>query len=261
MPRFGCYAHSSYAGVLAEQGYDYVELAVAELLPDRPERDAAPVVERLAALPLRPEVFDRLFPPSLRLVGDDVSLARVSDHVGVAFERARRAGGALVVWGSGPSRHVPGGYPRERAWEQLVAAGKAIAREAERVGIGVALEPLGRRYCNVVTTVDEGLALLAAIGSPALGLLADTDHMESEGDPFARLALVGHRLWHVHLAEAVRVQPGPMPGRRAFYSDLFRELKRLGYRERIALEADAFEAGVSLGAPLAMFKEWWEETR
>jgi len=257
MPRFGCYVHSSYAGALAEQGYDYVELAVAELLPGRPESEVGPVYERLAALPVRAEVFDRLFPPTLRLVGEGVDLARVADHVGVVFERVRRVGGDLVVWGSGPSRHVPGGYSRERAFEQLVATGKLIAREAERAGVGVVLEPLGRRYCNVITTVEEGLALLEAVGSRSLGMLADTDHMESEGDPFSRLGLVGNRLRHVHLAEAVRVQPGPMLRRRAFYSELFRELKRIGYRGRIALEADVLESGVPLGAPLAALEAWW----
>ena len=261
MPRFGCYVHSSYMGALAEQGYEYVELAVAELLPDRPESEVEPFYERMATLPIKPEVFDRLFLPTMPIVGEQVDLVRVADHVGTVFERARKAGGELVVWGSGPSRHVPGGFPRERAFEQLVEAGKLIAREAERAAIGVVLEPLGRRYCNIITTVEEGLALLAAVDSPSLYMLADTDHMESEGEPFSRLALVGDRLKHVHLAEACRIQPGPMPRRKALYSSLFAELKRIGYRGRIALEADAIEAGVPLGAPLSMFRDWWREAR
>lgn len=259
VPRFGIYAHSSFAGCLAEQGYDWIELAVAELKPDRPDREARPALERLAALPLRPEVFDRLFPPSMRIVGENVELGRVADHLGATFARARRLGCEWVVWGSGPSRHVERGFARERAYEQIVAAGKLIAREAEAAGVGVVLEPLGRRYCNIITTIGEGLALIADIGSPVLGLLADTDHLESEGDAFSRLADVGSRLRHVHLAEPTRVQPGPMPRRRAFYSSLFAELKRLDYRDRIAIESDVAELGQPLGDVLATFRDWWRD--
>ncbi len=259
VPRFGIYAHSSFAGCLAEQGYEWIELAAAELRPDQPESAARPDLERLAALPLKPEVFDRLFLPHQRLVGDHVDLGRIADHLGATFERARRLGGELVVWGSGPSRHVERGFPRERAYEQIVEAGRLVARMAEAAGIGVAVEPLGRRYCNIVNTMDDGLKLIADVGSPALGLLADADHLESEGTPFTRLADFGPRLKHVHLAEATRVQPGPMPQRRAFYSSLFSELKGLDYRGRIALEADVVDVGQPLGGVLAMFREWYRE--
>lgn len=258
-PRFGIYAHSSFAGCLAEQGYDWIELAVAELRPDQPDSAARPDLDRLALLPIKPEVFDRLFLPHQRLVGEDVDLGRIAAHLRATFERAKRLGGEWVVWGSGPSRHVERGFARERAYEQIVEAGRLIAREAEAAGIGVVVEPLGRRYCNIVNTVDDGLRLIADVGSPALGLLADTDHLESEGDSFARLADVAHRLKHVHLAEATRVQPGPMPGRRAFYTSLFAELKRLQYRGRIALEADVVDLGQPLGGVLATFREWYRE--
>jgi len=257
--RFGIYAHSSFAGCLSDQGYDWIELAVSELRPDQPDRVAKPDVDRLAALPLRPEVFDRLFSPSMSLVGEDVDLGRVADHLRATFERARLVGGEWVVWGSGPSRHVERGFPRRRAYEQIVEAGRLIAREAEQAGIGVVLEPLGRRYCNIVNTVDEGLRLLDDVGSPALGLLADTDHLESEGDAFGRLSDVGSRLRHVHLAEATRVQPGPMLRRRAFYASLFAELKRLGYRDRIAIEADLADIGQPLGGVLETLREWYRE--
>jgi sugar phosphate isomerase/epimerase len=259
VPRLGIYAHSSLAGYLAEQGFDWIELAVAELRPELPESAARPFLDCLEALPIRPEVFDRLFLPTMRLVGDNVDLGRIADHLGTTFSRARRLGAEWVVWGSGPSRRVERGLSRERAYDQIVEAGRLIAREAGAAGIGVVLEPLGRRYCNIVNTVEDGLRLLADIGSPALGLLADTDHLESEGDPFSRLAEVGPLLRHVHLAEASRVQPGTMPRRRAFYSSLFAELKRLGYRDRIALEADLVDIGQPLGGMLAMFKGWWRD--
>jgi hypothetical protein len=50
-----------------------------------------------------------------------------------------------------------------------------------------------------------------------------------------------------------------MPRRRAFYSSLFAELKRLDYRDRIAIESDVAELGQPLGDVLATFRDWWRD--
>jgi hypothetical protein len=103
---------------------DYVELRVGEALSplrvdDATFRERAREVERLG-LPI--EAANVFLTPPIMVVGPDADMERFRGHVAVAVERLRTVGAGVVVWGSGPTRQIPEGFPRERAWEQLRAS-------------------------------------------------------------------------------------------------------------------------------------------
>ncbi|MGD0265091.1 MAG: sugar phosphate isomerase/epimerase family protein [Candidatus Methylomirabilota bacterium] len=98
---------------------------------------------------------------------------------------------------------------REERWKRCVEGLGAVAREAERVGINVAVEILNRYESDFLTTTADGVRLCQAVGNPRLGLLLDTFHMNIEerriGDAFRVAA--GH-IVHVHTCENDRGAPG-----------------------------------------------------
>lgn len=88
--------------------------------------------------------------------------------------------------------------------------GRAAAYAAER-DVRIALEPLNRYETALIHTAAEALAFIDLVGSPALGLLLDTFHMNiEEPDPNSaiRTAAEKGRLWHIHIADSNRLAPG-----------------------------------------------------
>ena len=97
------------------------------------------------------------------------------------------------------------------ARERLIALLRAAGEEAACQGVRLALEPLNRYEADILHTAEEGLAFLAEVAHPAVGLLLDTYHVNIEerswSEPFARLLAAGV-LWHVHLGDNNRLPPG-----------------------------------------------------
>ena len=124
------------------------------------------------------------------------------------IDLAAAVGAPLVTIGGLRGRLAAGG-PRAR--ERLATVLREAAACAAARGVRLALEPLNRYESDVVNNAEEGLAFLAEVDHPALGLLLDTFHVNIEESswtqPFRRLMAAG-RLWHVHLGDNNRLPPG-----------------------------------------------------
>ena len=105
---------------------------------------------------------------------------------------------------SGESRLAPLATQAEE-WAWSVEAMQRAAREAERLGVKISVEPLNRYEAYLVTTADEALAYLAAVDSPLVGMTLDLFHAHLE-EPDIRKALlkVAPGLFHVHVADTNR---------------------------------------------------------
>jgi D-psicose/D-tagatose/L-ribulose 3-epimerase len=78
-------------------------------------------------------------------------------------------------------------------------------------GMVCAVEPLNRFEAHVLNTAEQGLAMMARVADPAVGILYDTFHAHiEEKDPLAALqsVLSAGQLAHVHIAENDRGTPG-----------------------------------------------------
>src|SRR5580698_8166497 len=69
----------------------------------------------------------------------------------------------------------PGEYKKQ--WKTVVKNVKAIAKYAEANGKMIYMEPLNRFETDFINTCDQGLKMIADVGSPALKLHLDTFHM------------------------------------------------------------------------------------
>ncbi len=105
---------------------------------------------------------------------------------------------------SGETRLAPIGT-RSEEWAWSVAAMQEAAREAERFGVTISVEPLNRYEAYLVTNADEALGYVAAVDSPWVGMTLDLFHAHLE-EPDIRKAIrkAGPRLLHLHVADTNR---------------------------------------------------------
>jgi sugar phosphate isomerase/epimerase len=117
-------------------------------------------------------------------------------------------GAPLVTIGSFRGRVSRAGRNGREQLAEILWTG---AEHARREGVRLALEPANRYEMNAINNVSEGLAFLAEVGHPALGLLLDTFHVNIEEsswtEPFGA-ALAAQKLWHVHIGDNNRLAPG-----------------------------------------------------
>ncbi|HZP82316.1 MAG TPA: sugar phosphate isomerase/epimerase family protein [Chthonomonadaceae bacterium] len=246
--RFGVCASPAQARLLADAGYDYIELAAGnDLLPE--EDDAAWAEKRRAieALPLLPETFN-LFVRGLKIVGPEADSTRLRRYVERILARAAQVGGQIIVFGSGGARNIPDGFPQEQAQRQIETFLGYCADASDRTGVVVAIEPLRRVESNILNLVSEGAALARRIARPGVRALADTFHMEAENEPLSVLAASADVLAHTHTADTGRLAPGT-----GSYDHIafFRALRAAHYDARLSIECGWKDFAAEIGPALA----------
>jgi D-psicose/D-tagatose/L-ribulose 3-epimerase len=122
-------------------------------------------------------------------------------------------------------------------WDWSVAAMQQAAREAERLGVRIAVEPLNRYEAYLVTSAEAGLAYVRAVGSPWVGLTLDLFHANvEEPDIGASIVAAGAALWHVQVADSNRQGLGR--GHLDVAAAL-RALRQIGYAGALVVEVMA----------------------
>jgi D-psicose/D-tagatose/L-ribulose 3-epimerase len=124
---------------------------------------------------------------------------------------------------------------RKAQWKLVVGHLKKICRYAERKGKKMALEPLNRFETDFINTCDQGLRMVKDVGSPALGLLLDTFHMNIEEKDTARALLrAGKSLVHFHACGCDRGTPG---SDHIDWKSIAAALKKIGYQRDVVIES------------------------
>jgi len=109
--------------------------------------------------------------------------------------------GAPLVFAGRPPAPVDAAM-RERRIGWVVDGLKKAAKRAADNGIVFGLEPLNRFETDIANTTEHALALVDAVGSPALGAMLDTFHMNMEDrDIAAAIRKAGKRMVHFQANE------------------------------------------------------------
>ncbi|MCD6289749.1 MAG: sugar phosphate isomerase/epimerase [Anaerolineae bacterium] len=255
--RFGCCTGVENAQRLADVGYDFIELSVTgSLQPEASDEEWASTRVAIEALPLRPAAFNIMLPREIKVTGPAVDAERIQSYVQTAFQRATTLGGEVIVFGSGGSRNVPDGFPRERAWEQLIQFVQWAGDAAQSAGMILAIEPLNQGECNIINSVTEALRLARDADHPAVKVLADLYHIMVESESINDVIAAGDMLAHVHVADTGRRYPGSgsYP-----YSEFLSALKAIGYDQRISVECRWRDFATESQAAVAFLRERWEK--
>lgn len=231
--RFGVCTEIAHAPVLAQAGYDYIELSVAgDLIPEADEAEWRVRRRAIEAMPLHPEAFNS-FVRTARIIGPEADFALLRRYVDTALTRAAQVGGHVIVFGSGGARSIPEGFPPAEAERQLTDFLHLCADASDRTGVIVVIEPLWRAESNFIYRVREGAEWARRIGRAGVRCLADTFHMEQENEPLSVLRECADVLAHVHTADTGRLAPGT--GHYDHHA-LFQMLLTAGYDRRLSIE-------------------------
>lgn len=288
--RFGCCGSLVAAGPdrtgvevverLAEYGYDYIELPLAEMMALDGGAFRA-LRARVEASGLRCEACNNFFPGKIRLTGPETDPAGIREYYLRALDRAAELGAQVVVFGSAGAKRVPDGFPMERAWEQVLEVTRGAGAEAARRGITIAIEPVRRPDCNIINTFEEGVFMAQQAGMDSVKVLVDIYHLECEREsPNAVRRWGAEYLRHVHFSnpaipeidgvvapENIRAMFEGELDRRGWwrtwpsfpeewdYVPFIQALKGCGYDGRVSIEAPVKDFDGQARRTLAFLKE------
>jgi sugar phosphate isomerase/epimerase len=233
-------------------GFDYYEPAVAAIaaLSDQEFSDFA---ARVAKSHIKCECFNS-FIRTLVVVGPSVDNDALTAYVKSSLDRCHALGGTIVVWGSAGSRNVPEGFPRERAWQQMVDFLRVAGPLAQARNIVLAIEPLRKQESNIVNTGAEAFRLVREVNHPNVKMIIDYYHLAQEHEDPQILETARDAIVHLHFANpAGRVWPKD-PSEDPGYAAFFAMVKKTGFRGGLSVEGrGTFEADAA--ASLAFFRK------
>lgn len=110
-----------------------------------------------------------------------------------------------------------------------------LAKQAEKQGVVLALEPLNRFETDFINTVDQALEMINAVGNKALKIHLDTFHMNiEEKNQAAAILRAGVHLGHFHACGSDRGTPG---GDAIDWTGIKSSLKKIGYQGDLVIES------------------------
>ena len=220
----------------AKCGFDYIEPAAAEIAAMSDDEFRA-FADKVLAMPIRCDAFNSAIRrPDLKVVGDSVSLPAVQKYLELCLPRCRRLGASVVVWGSAGSRNVPGGFARERAWQQIAEFLRMAGEVARKHDIVFAIEPLRRKESNILNTGAESLEMVRKVNHPNIKMIIDYYHLREENEDPQIMETARREMVHLHFANPHgRFWPRDL-SEDDHYAAFFQYLKKTGYSGGISIE-------------------------
>jgi sugar phosphate isomerase/epimerase len=119
----------------------------------------------------------------------------------------------------------------------------SVADHAQRRGIKILIEPLGKRTTDVVNTLAEALELAKQVNHPAIQIMFDFNNTVDETEPFDVLLRMYYKyIHHIHVQEIGGKHLGTGTAVND-YVKAFQTLKDLRYNKWISLEVFDFSPG------------------
>lgn len=227
---------------LAELGFDYVDLPMAQMMAMDDAAFQTHVRTPLAASGLPCVCVNNLFPAHIRLTGPDADPDAALSYCKKAFERAQALGAVRAVFGSSGARNVPFGWPRDRAEGQLAELLRELSPLAAAYGITFVIEPLNRGESNILTGIADSMCLYRTVSRENVCMLVDFYHMSLSGEDASDIAAVRGALRHVHIARPLG-RGLPCNGDGEDYPAFLSALRGIGYDAEISIEAYVPEGG------------------
>ena len=189
-------------------GFDIIELPIEQ--PG--DWDPARTAELTAAAGLGTTTCAVMTPDRDLTTTDRATTAATQAYLRRCIEMAAAVGSPVVagpiyapvarLWQLGPD-------DRKQTIARLVEALRSVADHADRHQVHLALEPLNRYETSLINTVEQAMEVVDGVGSPALGVLLDTFHMNiEEKDPAAATRLAAGHIAHVQACGTDRGTPG-----------------------------------------------------
>jgi sugar phosphate isomerase/epimerase len=125
----------------------------------------------------------------------------------IQLAQAMKTDCLLIVTGDIGSFH----RTLEQARQIVIEALKELAPAAQQAGVRLAIEPINQRYpgYTFLHDIPSTLDIVEAVGSPAVGLFFDTDHLYESPNLFKDIEAAGEKIFCVHIND---MPAKPRPG-------------------------------------------------
>jgi len=238
------------------QTYDYIEPALSKAVALSPEALAA-ARRDVQVSGIRVETMNWFLPGGdIKLTGPAVDREQVRAYLEKSLALAESFGAKVIVFGSPGARTVPDGFPHEKAWAQLVdflrLAGQVV--KTRGYGMVIGIEALRKPETNIVNSVAEALRLAREVNDPRVRLNVDFYHLAFENEDPDVVLQAGPLIAHVQISDPVqRGFPRDDAGEPR-YRRFFENLRKVGYRGRISVEAESKDLSGDCGPALQFLK-------
>ena len=161
-------------------GFDYFETAFRDL-PKMSDEDFQKALDTVKEVGLPVLRANGLFFNEQHFFGDDkMTEEEIIAFLDKGFQRAKKIGIEIVVWGAGPTRKYPDTMTYEEAMQTIFKYGNIIADFSKKYDIPIAIEPLCKNETNIFNTVKESCEYIRELNRPEIKVLADSYHMMAE---------------------------------------------------------------------------------
>ena len=160
------------------------------------------------------------------------SCVEIANGLGATIVGGPLYGAPLVFAGRAPAPVSED--ERKRRIDRVVSGLQTAGRVAQDGGVVFAVEPLNRFETDIANTTKHGLAIVEAVGSPAVGVMLDTFHMNMEEfDMPDAIRRAGKRMVHFQANENNR---GFVGSGHVDWPAIARALRDVSYQGPITLE-------------------------
>ncbi len=151
-------------------------------------------------------------------------------------------GGDLMVLGSPQQRNFPTSQTMKSAMQNAANVLRAAAPEIEKMGVRIAIEPLGRGEGNFLNTAEEGRQLMAMIDSPNIKLHLDVKAMSDEPTPTPQIIRESaEAMIHFHANDPNLLGPGMGE---VDFRPIFETLREVEYDGWVSVEVFDYSPGI-----------------
>jgi sugar phosphate isomerase/epimerase len=118
--------------------------------------------------------------------------------------------------------------------ERIAGCLRAVGDAAQEHGTQIVIEPVNHQLVGFNNSADEAAAMVARVGSPGVGYMLDTIHMNiEERSVVEAIRTHGPRIRHFHLCES---NGGPFGSGNIDFPAVLRAVKESGYRHYLSVK-------------------------